>query len=484
MAGAQADRRLCAKGLVLLLLLVGAEALRADDNIKFAMNSNRVEGPEQDWTTENDKCEWHIMKWGCGPTTTGTLAEGSCQKRCMPLDVTWSSCCRLSDDYMLQNERAKYFQIASGVLAAKATKFKDECKGLSFYQMHTSRRCARRASHLMRSIEFMGKAQDDKLIAAMSDEEQAEQQRLFDESLGAMSEAIGEEGPAIMQLQAKMKGNVGGIREDPKGSILKIMSLVQQVLRGTEVEKQQAMEEIDAMPDNIEAATGDEKNEQDTKLANLANILEQEKEGVANVIDAANYIDSTEASEDLDEVLDPELEGALEKETGSLVEQGLQVQVANGFIAAVGLVVIVILIIAAVLWLAAGVIIALVGWALLSILGCGLYSLGHNHALDSVKEGGGEAGKVQRRGVGTTLMCIGKVFAAPFIFIGTAVYAAYKLIFVHPVHSERASDGHMLLELDGGNKSRIRSYGNSSGLLALTKGARKHAQTLMIEGPK
>lgn len=452
-----------AKALFLILLLWGSEAARIERGSAATRAIAKVRGVEDDWDSENMKCRWGYRKWGCKPVDKTVLPKGSCEYRFLPRDWKISQSCRLSDAYMLSNDRGKYFKLQAGLLAAKARKFKDGCKSVSLFNLNSKLLCQRRSMHLMRSMEFMAKAQGKELTSSLSDAEKDEQKLIYAEALGHISDAIGEEGSYVLKLQKKMKNDLAGVRADPKGSVTKIIALLEKLLRGSDEEQREAREEIDAMPSSTSAATGALKEAQDANLERLARGLEDEEASAAELIDVTNPLELSE-----DEMQEMQLhstdEDQHERDDGlsdsegdlpghsSLLQRALASSGGDGgrVVAFIGFAVIVALVVLAVMTTVMWVLGAIVTWAFISIFGCGAYHVGQNDKASEVEKNGGQ---VERHGVGATLKCMVKWIAAPFIFIGSAARAVWRFFQDDkPKKTEKTEGSHLQL----GGRAAIR----------------------------
>merc|ERR1712019_93877 len=86
--------------------------------------------------------------------------------------------------------------------------------------------------------------------------------------------------------------------------------------------------------------------------------------------------------------------------------------------------VIVLLVVVAIVWTILEILAAIVAWAVLSVVGCGAYALGHNHVI-----GKNDLPSDARMGVLGTMKCIAKVFTLPFVAIykgGKAISRAFR----------------------------------------------------------
>merc|ERR1712048_1275050 len=108
----------------------------------------------------------------------------------------------------------------------------------------------------------------------------------------------------------------------------------------------------------------------------------------------------------------------LEKSEGALQIKGEAAVKGIAFVA------IVLLVVVAIVWTILEIIAAIVAWAVLSVVGCGAYALGHNHVI-----GKNDLPSDARMGVLGTMKCIAKVFTLPFVAIykgGKAISRAFR----------------------------------------------------------
>jgi hypothetical protein len=325
---------------------------------------------------------------------------------------------------MLAADQGKYLKLSSGVLAAKADKFKKECASSpgGFLQ---ARRCQRRVFQMMRSMMLLAKAQNKTHLASLTEHEKAEQVQLFRDSSKAISDALGDDGELILELQGKVTRANGEMAVDPKGTAQKVIALVQKLTAGTDAEKEEARASIRAMPDTGPTLTEAEKQTRDAELQNVSEALEGEN-SAGSVVRLLEDVDYFEASQESDSLTAPL---AANESSNSLLQKSEAVLGENDYkgLMKVGLtVVIVLLTLSLAMWLI-GIVAEILGailiWAAISILGCAVkFALAKESPLSV-------AG----------MKCVAQVFTFPFKIVGKATRAAYNYF--------RHGSGSQLLQL-------------------------------------
>jgi len=104
-------------------------------------------------------------------------------------------------------------------------------------------------------------------------------------------------------------------------------------------------------------------------------------------------------------------------------DEALQIK-GETVVKGIAFVVIVLLVVAAIVWTILEILAAIVAWAVLSVVGCGAYAAGHNHAVNK-----NELPSEARLGVLGTMKCIATVFTVPFVLIykgGKAISRAFR----------------------------------------------------------
>jgi len=415
------------KALLLIAMLAGHEAKRVQQEAKMAEALARAgggsvegsQGPEEDWRAENQACKWKTASGGCVGSTTDL--KGACKYRRLPLDWPPPSdqSCRLTDDYMLEKDRSKYFRLQSELLAAKAEKFK-RCKGLKIYQLSGTTKCKRRAKVMVRALEFMAKAQDSSLLESLSEAQKAEERVRFDNALKSLAESIGDDGALVLTLRAKLKGSAA-MRRDPSGTAGWILGVLQKLLRGTKAEQQEARDEITALP-WLEQGDGPQapQVQELTKERSLAKEFERKPEELRDLMDEANVLDNESETDD-GEVINSALLQHAEFD-------GAVVSKESAAVSIMAFVVIAVLVVATVVWSVAELLVAVVAWAFLAVLGCSAATVITNHAVEKHNKEWPEFDPVKKKGVTSALKCMVKVFAWPFKKIGRGIVSFWRFV--------------------------------------------------------
>lgn len=342
----------------------------------------------------------------------------------MPLDMTSSSCCRLSDAYMLSADRGKYLKLSSGVLAAKADKFKKECASSpdGFLQ---ARRCQRRVFQMTRSMMLLAKAQNKTHLASLTEHEKAEQIQLYRDSSKAISDALGDDGELILELQDKVTRADGEMSADPKGTAQKVMTLVQKLTAGTDAEKEEARTAIRTMPSTAKVLTEAEKQTRDVELQRVSESFQSEN-SAGSVVRLLEHVDYFEASQESDALTAPL---AADKNNSSFLQKSGAVWEEQNYksLMKAGVVVVIVLLTFSLAMFALGILAEILGgiliWAAISILGC------------AAKFAWAEESPLSVAG----MKCMAQVFAFPFKMMGKATQATYRFF--------RRGSGSQLLQL-------------------------------------
>lgn len=396
------------KAVSFILLLVGHEAVRVRDALK-KLSSKNSDGldPAAEWQQENAACSWSTGNWAClGPGA----AVGNCAFRYLPNDGLppfSSESCRLKDDYMLETNRAKYFQLQAKLLKVKSEKFSKKCSSAGVLHF----KCTRRAKHVFRAMSFMTKAQDESLMASLTETQKQEDRALFQESLNHMTSFAGQDAKYVQMLKEKMIANGDAVKRNPLESIAEVVKLLTELLQGSTEEKAAARRAIQDLSPGV--ADGEEVDASELKQT-LESQSAAIKDGLASELEKLDD-ESHESAEVLQtlETSGNSSTALLEKSNTGLLIEGETIVRGVAFVVIVGLVV------AAIVWTVLEILAAIVAWAVLSIIGCGAYAAGHNSAITK-----NELPADKKMGVFTTMKCIAKVFTVPFV----AVYKAGKAI--------------------------------------------------------
>jgi hypothetical protein len=268
-----------AKAMYLMLLLAGHETVRIRQKISVHNSTlNPQRRVEDEWQSENEACTW---------TTTFKCKGPGCGFRYLPCDRP-SESCRLTDEHMLKTERAHYFHLQAGLLAAKSAKFSKKCRDAS------DLKCLRRAMHMFRAMIFLAKAQDSSLMDSLSAEQQDADRVLLQKSLDNIAGMAGSDGAVVQELMQKMRARKSVVMEDPSGTVKHLEVLLTKLLKGSEEEKEQARTEVHEM--EIPSKTDEEDlndSIQEDRRRDYGRILERRASDVLKNLDSvALQVDS------------------------------------------------------------------------------------------------------------------------------------------------------------------------------------------------
>lgn len=365
---------------------------------------------EQMWEEENSKCSFYF----------GCKEKPMCKYQYLPRDITLSESCRLSPEYMMAHDRAKYVDIQAGLLKAKGQKLRDDCTDSGwrlniFGAANDALKCQRRYTHVMRAITFITQAQDKEFLDSLDAEGREQQKQLFDESLASFADDrfLGPDAKYVLSLKQKLRTNPNfkeTLRSDPKTGILEAVEVLSKLLRGSEADKAEAREKIDAMP-SVAADVHDDEGQTEDNAKQVANDLESMSHQVREMVEDVNEFD-----EHRDEPSD--------RNDGSLVQSGaeVQTQIADANIKAIVFVVIVILVIVGLILALVQVLVAIATWFMISVLGCGVGALVNDEVVNKNEP-------AKHMGVKGFLRCSAKLFLAPFIYGGKAAVWMYRKVW-------------------------------------------------------
>jgi len=215
---------------------------------------------------------------------------------------------------MLQ-EPKRFFLLQTEILGSKADKFAIECPGVSWWNARGSMRCSRRAMHMMRSMEFIAKAQTNSLLEDLTEEERSHQGAVHEQALQNIAHVLGpDDGPLILELQRRMMANPERVRGDPENSLLELVAIVRNLLQGSDEEKEQARAAIRAMntvSDSREATESEKAQSQD-----MAESLEANIDEARQLMDRTNRLEAVLNTTDTEEagssLIQLHLEAAME----------------------------------------------------------------------------------------------------------------------------------------------------------------------------
>jgi len=167
--------------------------------------------------------------------------------------------------------------------------------------------------HMMRSMEFIAKAQTNSLLESLSEEERTHQGEVHQQALQDIAGVLGEDGPLVLELQRRMAANPARIRADPENSLMELVALVRNLLQGTEAEKEQARAAIRAM-DGV-SDVGEVTADEEAQSQELAQSLEANIDEARQLMDRTNRFEAVLNTTDTDEhgsLLQLHLEAAME----------------------------------------------------------------------------------------------------------------------------------------------------------------------------
>lgn len=391
------------KALILIAMLAGHEAARIHTARRSIARTDSPKDAEKAFQQLNSECEWSISKLGCS-------GDGCAWRR---LSNDWpppsSQSCRRTDQYMLENNGAANLKIAVGVLAAKSKKYNTKCQGATIF----NRYCARRQQQMMRAMKLISKAEaHPDVMNGLSAADKAHQKQLFDASLSNVAGTMGEDGQLVLDLAVKMKGDAA-TKRDPKAAVQKIMQLLSALSFGSEEQKEDARENIR----NYEAAAELSREEAEQADRNNGMLAEQLGSETVALDQALDHFDTISADE-----IEDEDDGSVKIGNGTVTASMLQVLSKGLGANVIAFILLSVLVVTVVIWTVVEVIATIVSWAFLAVLGCGAYTIGHDHAVAETSN----ENPLAKKGLTGFAKCFFKVFAYPFILVGKATVATYE----------------------------------------------------------
>lgn len=392
---------------------------------KAAGRGRRVAGRGRgDWRRMNEQCT-------IGPA--GCRSRTACAYRPLPLDAVApggraSSSCRLSDDYMLESNRTAYLRLQTELLAARAGQYAAACKD---GHDAASAACERTSLEMLRAVGFISKAWGKAALRSLTEEERAQQARMLGSAVASLSEAVGPDGASVLELNRKLVRDEVGARQDPRGTVTKIVSLTARLLRGSEAEKRAAREAIAAMPEPPQPRASRAPGSPDVGLSELEDRLEEHADEVRHLVDRVNGLDRLDARDR------PQVGGSGGRRSGAqrhadgiddftaeewimhfaLLEEsrleGSNPMITKVIISTIIIVVNVIMCVVATLRTLA----FLAVWALVAVLGCGVSAVSAPAALPRDWATHAEQ----------SLRCAGDILARPFTLVGQAANSLCRL---------------------------------------------------------
>lgn len=364
------------KALFILVLLGGHEAVRIHEDVNLAAvayDSTSQLKPGKDEKAYQD------MNKECRAFWNSTCQKEGCEWKPFVLDGLRSSC-RKSDKALLSSSPTavkQHLKMFTGIMEAKATKYYDSCKGkFAAYKP----KCMRRIQQMVNAVRFMTLAR--KKSGDFSEEDREEVKKAFDLAMEKIAAALGE-GEAANKLKEKILSS-GSLQKDPPGTVEKMRDLMMQVTQGTDeesakakgmIERSDAFEPIEAE----EALESKEDDGEDMKETEEDSDFDQSLEGVDAVSDVVGEEEETEPVDDGDEEAEEKALSALQ------VRNSMQLDKSDAAGALLVLLVVGATVFAFSL-IATALAYALVGFALISLVGCFAYHAGRYSGAKGVDE--------------------------------------------------------------------------------------------------
>jgi len=192
---------------------------------------------------------------------------------------------------MLVSDRAAYLRIQTELLAARAGQYAAACQD----GQDAGAACERTSLEMLRAVGFISKAWGKAALRSLTEEERAQQERMLGSAVASLSEAVGPDGASVLELNRKLVRDEVGARQDPRGTVTKIVSLTARLLRGSEAEKRAAREAIAAMPEPPQPRAARAPGSPDAGLSELEDRLEEHADEVRRLADRVNGLDRLDA---------------------------------------------------------------------------------------------------------------------------------------------------------------------------------------------
>lgn len=148
---------------------------------------------------------------------------------------------------------------------------------------------------MMRAMEFIAKAQNTSVVGSLTEQEQAHRGEMHDQALHDIAGVLGEDGPIVLELQRKMRANPQRIRGDPEASLIELVGIVTNLMRGSEQQREDARATIHAMSEEGAGDAGEPSAEETARAEEMARGLD------ANMVEARQLLDE---HNDVEAVLD------------------------------------------------------------------------------------------------------------------------------------------------------------------------------------
>lgn len=352
------------KALFILALLGGHEAVRIHENVNLTALAYESTGHLNPYNPGKAEKTYQEMNQECKSSWDRKCTQEGCEWKPFTLDGPWGSC-RKSDESLLASgpEAVKeHLKMFAGILKAKAKKYTDSCSA----RFANKLKCKRRIQQMVNAVRFMALAR--KKAGEFSEEDREEIKQAFEEARDSIAATM-ENGDSVKKLQDKILSS-HAMEANPSGTVKTMVETVMKVTEGSKEQQEEAKEVIDRTDafEPIEESDSIEETDDDFDES-----LRQVEPGSEN---------ETEAQAEIDDTL-----GTLgEKGSSALqVRNSLQIDksdVAGGLLAvlAVGAAVFTVIMVGQFLAF------ALLGYALVLLVGCIGYYVGRHDEANALAE--------------------------------------------------------------------------------------------------
>lgn len=347
------------KALFILALLGGHEAVRIHEDVNLTALAYESTGHLK---PGKDEKTYHEMNKQCKSSWDRKCTQEGCEWKPFTLDGPWGSC-RKSDESLLASgpEAVKeHLKMFAGILKAKAKKYTDSCSA----RFANKLKCKRRIQQMVNAVRFM--ALERKKAGEFSEEDREEIKQAFEEATDSIAATM-ENGDSVKKLQDKILSS-HAMEANPSGTVKTMVETVMKVTEGSKEQQEEAKEVIDRTDAFEPIEESDSIEETDDDFDESLRQLEPGSE------------DETET--EIDDTL-----GTLgEKQSSALqVRNSLQIDrsdVAGGLLAvlAVGAAVFTVIMVGQFLAF------ALLGYALVLLVGCIGYYVGRHDEANALAE--------------------------------------------------------------------------------------------------
>lgn len=347
------------KALFILALLGGHEAVRIHEDVNLTALAYESTGHLK---PGKDEKTYQEMNKQCKSSWDRKCTQEGCEWKPFTLDGPWGSC-RKSDESLLASgpEAVKeHLKMFAGILKAKAKKYTDSCSA----RFANKLKCKRRIQQMVNAVRFMALAR--KKAGEFSEEDREEIKQAFEEATDSIAATM-ENGDSVKKLQDKIPSS-HAMEANPSGTVKTMVETVMKVTEGSKEQQEEAKEVIDRTDAFEPIEESDSIEETDDDFDESLRQLEPGSE------------DETET--EIDDTL-----GTLgEKQSSALqVRNSLQIDrsdVAGGLLAvlAVGAAVFTVIMVGQFLAF------ALLGYALVLLVGCIGYYVGRHDEANALAE--------------------------------------------------------------------------------------------------